>query len=1078
MMNIDPKALPLPAASAEDSDLQSFDAKPLKTYRPKVVTKEDEKVFNEQQKAREEELAGRYTWGEVVSTAISTRQIAPLLATTLSDMGAPELEDDPKFSLTDEHEQVIRQLPEQYWGRFVPSEVRSEGQFQRMLASIEQEQGVREVLQSKGVIPGLAVEIGAELLDPSAWMIAGATEGVLAPYIFTTKATRIGRAVQTGLLSAASTAPIEAGLAGLRDDYTATDALISTLAAGTLGGALGYTFARDVDKPLEDLRIHLQAEEARQLGATATPEGVPFYGQYANPDGTFKAPEEVNEAAAKRFFDVNTGHKTAFAKARVDRASDVFSSESAKVRSLGGALFEDPAAAKGELVGESAALWKSRTYGRMAQYFLRSRKTNFDAFKKERKLGWMGGRQALDEFNEAVTRVLRGGESDSAAVRAHAAEVRKLYQEMGELARNPGDAPGMGKPVKGSENMVIDDYVNRVWHAGKIEAAIIKAGDPTVVYRRIAKAMRGVDPDTAMKLAEQVVKVTLRSRQGGISLRGLRDSGENLELFLRREHGLSDTDAADIAASLRRLTGGEDAGNMSNLKSRLDIDESQLEDLFDNDIDSLFLAYANRMTGHIALARQGIDSEATFERLLQEAIEEIQSTPVKGRVDKDRRERAIRNLREAYDHLVGRPTAELNPNALPNTIARLFRKLMTTRLMNMVGFAQLAEFGVLASHVGVVTMLRNIPEFNRFRSRIRNGEFSDELVEELSGLMGGWADYRLLHRSSQRVEDFGTADGNLREGFLSKTERALDKMNEVTMDISGFQYVNQVLQSIAMKGMAQSFLDAARSGKRHRLSDARLRELGIDDATFKAIKAEMMKKGGASWSSTGQLKRLNLESWDPVTRAKFGNALRRWGNTVIQEGDFGSGMRMAETAVGKVVFQFKSFLMGSWTKQVLNNVKHSDAIAGMMLLNATWAGSMSYMLYVAASSVGRPDAEEYREEMLTAEKIALGAFQRSSISAFFPNLIDTSAETLFGIDPLFDTRASGTASNLILGNPTVDFANKAYTFLQEMGEVARGEGVDQTTVRSGTALLPFQNALGIRNFLNALVGELPRDVPY
>ena len=630
--------------------------------------------------------------------------------------------------------------------------------------------------------------------------------------------------------------------------------------------------------------------------------------------------------------------------------------------------------------------------------------------------------------------------------------------------------------MKGAEDMVQPNYVNRRWSAAAMDDMQMRLGGREALQAFIARGIRGMDEDTAYKVAGHLIDVTRRSRSGGLDLQALGRHGENLDWFLQREHGLDAADAKAIADSMRRLQGGDDAGRASNLKHRLDVDEELLEDLFDNDIDSLFGSYANTMLGHIALARHGIDSEDGFRALFDEVSQDLLSRPSKGKFNEDRRKRELKNLQDAYDHLVGRPIGE-DPSSVLSTGGRWLRKIQYSRLMNMVGVAQLAELGVIASHVGLKTMLSNMPELLKLRRKMRNGDFSDELVEELSDLLGGWGDYRLLHKTAQRIEEFGTPDG-LKQGLANKVDNALDSMNQFTSDISGFNYINQVLHVFTMKGMAQSFVDVAVKGGKHILSDARLRELGIDAAMMKKIKAEIVKKGGAKRSASGRLKTLNLESWAPETRDAFAIALRRWGNTIVQENDFGNLPAFMSTGWGKVLMQFKSFMVGAYVKQVVNNIKHRDRVTATMFFNSMLGGTLAYSAYVLASAPGRKDPEKYLEERFSLENMALGAFQRSSISVFFPNIVD-SVVPLLGVDPLFDQRTSGLSSNIVTGNPTYDFLfNGVAQVPGEIAETIREGELDQTTARTLTKLLPYQNALGIRNVLQLWYDQLPRDSFY
>ncbi|NYZ70216.1 hypothetical protein H0A36_29840, partial [Endozoicomonas sp. SM1973] len=232
--------------------------------------------------------------------------------------------------------------------------------------------------------------------------------------------------------------------------------------------------------------------------------------------------------------------------------------------------------------------------------------------------------------------------------------------------------------------------------------------------------------------------------------------------------------------------------------------------------------------------------------------------------------------------------------------------------MNQVGFAQLMEMGPALSHVGWLQFMKHVPELRKMIKRMENGNYKDNLLEELSDAMGGWANGRLMHQVTNQIDDFG-ATFNGHTNKWDKLERGLDHMGKFTANMSGFHSINHMLQNLTMKGMAQNFLDYSLKNKRVMSTD-RLRELGIDDELLSKIKHEYRHVE----SKNGKLTRMNFDKWDPDVHAKFSYAIGLWGRRIIQEQDFGDGVSyLMSKELGKTLIQFRTFAITAYSKQLL-----------------------------------------------------------------------------------------------------------------------------------------------------------------
>lgn len=224
-----------------------------------------------------------------------------------------------------------------------------------------------------------------------------------------------------------------------------------------------------------------------------------------------------------------------------------------------------------------------------------------------------------------------------------------------------------------------------------------------------------------------------------------------------------------------------------------------------------------------------------------------------------------------------------------------------------------------------------------------------------------------------------------------------------------------------------------------------------------------------------KVSRINIDSWDDVdTKNAFINGVDRWSKKVIQENDVGNMPAFMTTELWKSVFQFRSFMLASYSKQLLSGIHHRDWETFSSFATSMFFGGLFYAGQTVVNAQGRADKAEYLERRLSPESIAKASFQRAGFSSLIPLGVDTVAGlTQFG--PVFDFRSSDLASGA-WGNPTWDLMVGVQKGLQ--GIVAPFVNGDhefsQQDYRAITSTLMFQNAFGIRNALAALGSDLPR----
>ncbi|MGI0120242.1 hypothetical protein [Zooshikella sp. RANM57] len=971
----------------------------------------------------------------------------------------------------EQYQQLLEGIPEDLHDEF--NEAYSLEHAFQIKGEIQDALKVQDDLMAHGPVVGIGAALAASIADPAAIGLTMATEGLAAPALIGMKANRLRRIIAAGLASSASAAVVEGSLAAMDPTIDSSDVLISMAGAFVLGSAVS-TYRTRFDGLVDDYRRALELEQFRQAGGELDEKGRKYYARFLDEDGNMPSPDDTNSRLARTLAQGDE-ISTTFGAIRADRAGINYNSDMQEVREISAKLFTDSLGGGGQKVEETASLWKRMTVDKYMVRFNKSLEKNFNNYLRDQGKSTVASSLKHNErlaFNELVTRAVRGEAIDNPYVQAHAATAREIYSDVLTLLKNPAGRENLPNAVavKGADEVNYSDtYINRRWSAGRLVGAIQREGYSNV-QSSIARSFHNVDGDAAMELAGAVMDIVISSKKEVVHLPALNKLvDENMAEYLMRELGLDADKAVKTAKIMKKAIKRNDSGKVSNLKSRIDLDESKITAYLENDSELLIHNYLNSMVGHAALARQGFESESAFKAALDNIKKARDYSPGKNKRQQTRYQLEIKNLQDAYDHLVGRPI-DVDPSSTWSRANRVMRKMQFARVMNQVGFAQLMEIGNLLSHVGLKATLQHVPSLRYAFSRMDDGAFRDALQEELSDAIGGWCNGRSLHTSTVRTDEFNAAYGG-NKSTMDSVENALDQMNKLTADLSGFHAVNSLLQNLAMKGMAQRFLDYAKKGRKI-MSKKRLRELGIDDELLTKISREFEKADHVN----GKLTRMNFHEWDPDVYAKFSYSMRSWGSRIIQEQDFGDGIPYLMTKeLGKTLLQFRTFMITAYSKQLLHSMKHRDMQTFSFFMFTTAFSGLVYTMQTHVQAVGLKNKEEFLERRLSPEAIAKASFQRSSYASIFPMLIDSFAEIFTG-DPYFGARTTELATNLWTGNASYDFLQKSVSSFSAMSKAMLRDdyNFNQEDWYNTRSIIPFQNTLIIQQALKNIGAEFPR----
>ena len=694
------------------------------------------------------------------------------------------------------------------------------------------------------------------------------------------------------------------------------------------------------------------------------------------------------------------------------------------------------------------------------------------------------GFEAADRFAEEVGIAVRTGDASDPAVARAADEIRNVHRDVLRFAKEAG--------VEGFENVEENaNYLMRRWRLDRIHAAERMMGKPGL-RRFLGDALvRGsagrVDADRAYTIADVVLDTVVKGKYGiddkvgGDTMRKAVDYAKD-QLKTRLGDAFPEGEEL-IEEALTGLfrSGKADTSTRSKFRVRFDEGHStpiygadgqpsgtfRFTDLIENNAALLTSDYLREMSGRIGLARQGLESEASWQKAMDTARAAASGQEGTNMAALEEHLDTLNLFRNAT---LGRPLRAGKDFPKLRRAARLMRNYNFARVMGMVGLAQWSELGNVLGTAGWRATLKHVPALRQIMKRAKSGQLSDAFQRELEDAVGIGAD-DLLHDPFGRVDEFGAIE----EARWRGVDRKMAKVNEAVANWSLMTPTTNALERLAARAMTQHLADMA-AGRIKGLNPERLKALGLEGDMLGRVldhlkptsaggKVELLE-GGVSGA---KVNRLNLDQWDSDVSYAFRMAMQRYVRRAIQKNDPGDLFKFMTTDMGKLIFQFRTFAAVSFAKQLVHGVRHHDIHTFNSFLTAMLLGGLSYTATVYASGVARGDSEKYLGERLTPAEVAKGAFYRAGFSSLLPQIADTLLYT-GGYDPMFaHTRSTGLSTQLIWGNPTFDLMDSA---MRTARSIATGKISEGEEFRRATRILAFQNAFGFAQALDAVGAQL------
>lgn len=940
-------------------------------------------------------------------------------------------------------------------------------------------------------IPG---RIAVNMLDPVGLAASIGTGGLG----ILSKSTRMANAVRAGLVGGGTNLALESVVAAGSPSLGTEDALIGGLVGFALAAPLGAAirtedsirFQRAVSGLTREARAEEIVAEAAKQGDKLDKKVV--YDKLTEMEAPSFGADSAGAARAFTYDPVKdtwveappTGEVGQMAYGKLPTYAGVLrGSPNETVRNTLGSLVDDPIGTiDGSVSSVGATQEKARLEHIHREGFNNVAHQLFSKYLERTGQSWasvIANPKIRAEFMEQAGRWGhygdRYGEPNIApeAKQLAAAVMDKHFTPLGRELQDVGvlDSEVTDYLPHRTNYELLDQYVEGVDPGGprygleQIEA-LWRGGMENSELARAVKKAAGDDVAQYEKVMNRIAKnFVRRSREVGRGIDVDMVFGINMRTpqYVRElimEYGGDANLAEFVESAIERhvkLMDGDDAGKPSVAKHRMQLDLGfgmnlkdtnspdlrsnfvRLGDLYENNIETMFNGYVGGATGRIAAARiSGFKTDGDFVAAINKVKAAISS--------EKERDQVVARAEEVWKHLTGRPI-ETDPDGFLHRAGRFMRNYNMSRVGWTFGLAQIADMGNVVSIGGVRVLFRAIPELRVLLKRGADGRFENTLAKQLNEVAG-------IASAFRSGSLFGAPYGEV-FGKQSQAEFLMRGAARLTAKGSGMAHLNEGMQMLA----AKFTLDGLVAG---RFPAKRLAQMGLsaEDAASLAKHLEAVN-GGKKITDMG------LDALDPSMRFKLIHAIRKNATRAVQENDFGATFPFMHKSLGKILSQFRSFMLVAMSKQSLHLIHQRDAEAAATFMWGLLFGTMSYLAYVG---VTKP-ADEW-DEYTEPTKLATAAFTRTGWASALPTMIDTPL-TFAGFDPLFNFRSSGLPSNAAAGIPTVEAFDRAARTLGGFKDVAVGDReLTEKDIDNARRLLPAASFWGLGHAINAMAEDM------
>jgi len=513
----------------------------------------------------------------------------------------------------------------------------------------------------------------------------------------------------------------------------------------------------------------------------------------------------------------------------------------------------------------------------------------------------------------------------------------------------------------------------------------------------------------------------------------------------------------DIAADevINKITGAmrpQDYANAFSVKlpgstkSRsLNVPDDLLEPFLESDVRFVMQRHIRDAAPNIELTRNFGDS--SMERVLKDIRDEytdmMRNNPADQAMLNKRMKRDEADIMAMRDRLLGTYKMPDDPSG---TFVRAGNVLRNMNYLTKLGGMTVSAVPDLARAVMVNGFSKTFSAYGKWLARSPAWKANKQEMQK----MGTALDIVLSDRS-RAIADI--ADGfSQRSALESGLDYATGKFGNLTL----MNQWNSFHKALNGMNTADIILNSTKS-------NPRLAKLGIDDNMAARIQQQFNKHG----KTIDGLRIGNSSAWDdPAVRAAFESAVVKDVNNTIVTPGIGDTPLWSSSQMGKLVFQFKSFIFGSYNRATAGGIQAGDAQFYYGLAMQLMLGAMTYAI---KNTIAGRDVD-YAPEKLVLEGIdrsgALGPLME------FNNTLEKVSAGTLGFGPALGT---GTQSRYASRNAIGSILGPSFDSMGKLSDIATGilsGDFDDKAVNSTRQLIPGQNLFWIAPILNKVEEEL------